>query len=33
MELEKWEYPYWIRNEKLTVPVLVATISGDEENE
>ena len=33
MELQDWEYPYWIRNEKLSVPVLVATISGDEEGE
>ena len=33
METQDWEYPYWIRNEKLIVPILVATISGDEENE
>ena len=33
LERQDWEYPYWIRNEKLTVPVLVATISGDEEGE
>lgn len=33
LEMQDWEYPYWIRNEKLTVPVLVATISGDEEGE
>ena len=32
-ELQDWDYPYWIRNEKLSVPILVATISGDEENE
>ena len=32
-ELQDWEYPYWIRNEKLSVPVLIATISGDEEDE
>lgn len=33
MEMQDWEYPHWIRNEKLSVPVLVATISGDEEGE
>lgn len=33
MELQQWDYPYWIRNKPLSVPVLVATISGDEENE
>lgn len=33
IEQQDWEYPYWIRNEKLIVPVLMATISGDEEGE
>lgn len=33
METVEWEYPYWLRNEKLVVPVLMATISGDEEGE
>lgn len=33
MDTSEWEYPYWIRNEKLIVPVLVATITGDEEGE
>lgn len=33
IEQQDWEYPYWIRNEKLVVPVLMATISGDEEGE
>ena len=33
MEKQEWEYPYWLRNEVLRVPVLVATISGDEEDE
>ena len=33
MELQEWDYPYWIRNEILRIPVLVATISGDEEDE
>ena len=32
-ELQDWNYPYQIRNEKLSVPILVATISADEENE
>ena len=32
-EMQDWEYPYWIRNEKLSIPILIATISGDEENE
>ena len=26
-------YPYWIRKQELSVPVITATISGDEENE
>lgn len=33
MELQEWNYPYWIRNEPLTVPILTATISGDEDGE
>lgn len=33
MEYQEWEYPYWIRNERLTVPILTASISGDEEGE
>lgn len=33
IEQQDWEYPYWIRNEKLVVPVLMTTISGDEEGE
>ncbi len=33
METQDWEYPYWLRNEKLVIPILVATISGDEEGE
>ena len=28
-----WDYPYWIRNKKLQVPILQATITGDEEGE
>lgn len=27
------EYPYWIRNQELSVPIITATISGDEEGE
>lgn len=33
MEYQEWEYPYWIRNERLTVPILTASISGDEDGE
>lgn len=33
LTMQDWEYPYWIRNEKLSIPVLIATISGDEEGE
>ncbi len=33
MELSDWEYPYWIRSKKLSIPILTATISGDEEDE
>ena len=32
-EIQDWEYPSWIRNEKLSIPILIATISGNEENE
>ena len=28
-----WDYPFWLRREDLSVPVLKTTISGDEENE
>ena len=33
ISMQEWEYPYWIRNQKLKVPVLIATITGDEEDE
>ena len=33
METQNWDYPYWLRNEKLSVPIITATISGDEEAE
>lgn len=33
METQNWNYPYWLRNEKLSVPIITATISGDEEAE
>ena len=33
LETQDWEYPYWLRNEKLVVPILVATITGDEDGE
>lgn len=33
MQIGHWTYPFWLRNEKLTVPILTATISGDNENE
>lgn len=33
MEKQDWKYPWQIRGEQFSVPVLVATISGDEEGE
>lgn len=33
MERQDWPYPYMLRKTPLSVPVLVATISGDEEGE
>lgn len=31
--VENWNYPYWLRREDLSVPVLTTTIYGDEEGE
>ena len=31
--IQDWEYPYWLRNQKFKIPVLIANITGDEENE
>ena len=33
METQNWDYPYWVRNEALSVPIVTATISGDEDGE
>lgn len=33
LDVENWEYPFWLRNENLSVPVLINTITGDEEGE
>lgn len=33
LENQTWDYPYWIRNQKLSVPIITATIAGDEEDE
>ncbi len=33
MVVSHWTYPTWLRNTKLVVPVLTATISGDSEDE
>lgn len=32
-QLMDWEYPYWIRNKSTKLPVMMTTISGDEEGE
>ena len=33
LELQQWDYPHFIRREPLSIPILVATITGDEEGE
>ena len=33
MEKQDWHYPYSLRRKQLSIPILVATISGDEEGE
>lgn len=33
IETQKWYYPFWLRNESLSVPIITATFSGDEQDE
>ena len=33
IETQKWYYPFWLRNEPLSVPIITATFSGDEQDE
>lgn len=33
IETQNWQYPFWVRNESLSVPVITATFSGDEPDE
>ena len=33
IETQEWYYPFWLRNEPLSVPIITATFSGDEQDE
>ena len=33
IETQNWNYPFWLRNQSLSVPIITTTFSGDEEDE